>query len=148
MSDEAHPERPADCIFCEIVVGRAERSVVSEDATTMAFMDIFPAAPGHVLVVPKQHATYLADLSPDTGAAVMRSAMACAAALRSSPLRTDGINLFLADGAAAGQEVFHTHMHVLPRFPGDGFVIHRSPARIPDRSTLDDQAATIAAHVG
>lgn len=148
MSDPGTADDAFGCIFCLIVAGDAERSVVYEDDATLAFMDIYPAAPGHLVVVPKRHAPQLGDMSADDGAAVMRTAMACAGALRSSGLRTDGINLFLADGAAAGQEVFHAHMHVLPRFSGDGFVIHGSPAGIPDRSTLDDHATEIAAHLG
>lgn len=132
------------CAFCEIIAGAAPSSVVFEDELTLAFMDIMPVAPGHLLVVPKNHAPQLTDLSEVAGAAMMRTAMKCAAALRSSPLRTDGINLFLADGAAAGQEVFHAHLHVLPRYAGDGFVLRIEYESAPDRSTLDQHAAGIS----
>lgn len=134
----------ADCIFCAIARGEAERSVVYEDSNVIAFMDILPVTPGHLLVAPKRHATYLADLEPDTGSAMMQAAMACAAALRHSPLRTEGINLFLADGEAAGQEVLHVHLHVLPRFAGDGFGLRIDYDAPPARSTLDYQADVIA----
>lgn len=132
------------CIFCAIVAGAAPSSIVCEDALTVAFMDIMPVTPGHLLVVPKQHATHLADLPPGTGAAMMETATRCAAALRTSPLRTEGINLFLADGAVAGQEVFHTHLHVLPRFEGDGFGLSIRYGPATERTTLDQQAASIA----
>lgn len=139
--------REPGCIFCDIVAGEADRSVVYEDHDVVAFMDVHPAAPGHLLVAPKRHATHLADLSPDSGAALMNAATACAEALRASALRSDGINLVVSDGAAAGQEVLHIHMHVLPRFPGDGFVIRGTYADPPDRATLHDQAQTIAQHL-
>lgn len=136
-----------DCVFCDIVAGDAPASLVAEDTTTIAFMDINPATSGHVLVVPKSHAAQLADLDESTGARVMQMAMRCAAALRRSEIRCDGINLFLADGAVAGQDVFHTHMHVLPRSSGDGFGLRIDYDRPPRRSVLDDQAALISAHV-
>ncbi len=110
----------------------------------MAFMDIRPITPGHLLVVPTHHATYLAEVPEGTAAAMMLTAARCAAALRASSLRTEGINLFLADGAAAGQEVFHTHLHVFPRFSGDGFGLSLRYDPAPPRATLDAQAETIA----
>lgn len=133
------------CVFCSIVAARAPRSVVHDDDAVVAFMDIMPVTAGHLLVVPKQHATHLGDLDPDTGAHMMRIAMSCAAGLRASPLRTEGINLFLADGAAAGQEVFHVHLHVVPRHVGDGFALSLRYGPAPSRATLDDHAAAIAA---
>jgi histidine triad (HIT) family protein len=135
----------SECIFCAIVSDEAPRSVVAEDELTITFMDILPVTPGHLLVVPKVHATHLADLPEETGAQMMATAMQCAAALRTSPLRTDGINLFLADGAAAGQEVFHVHLHVLPRFLGDGFALALRYEPAPPRPTLDEHAALLAA---
>ena len=135
------------CIFCAIVADEAPRSIVYEDACTLAFMDILPATPGHLLVVPKRHATHLADLPPRIGERMMATAMRCAAALRASELRTDGINLFLADGEAAGQEVFHAHLHVLPRFDGDGFGLSIRYDPAPSRPMLDQTAAQIAAQL-
>jgi diadenosine tetraphosphate (Ap4A) HIT family hydrolase len=131
------------CVFCAIVADEAPRSVVLEDDLTLAFMDIMPMTLGHLLVVPKEHATYLSDLPEGTAEAMIRSATRCAAALRASSLLTEGINLFLADGAAAGQEVFHTHLHVLPRFRGDGFGLRIRYGPPPARRTLDAQAAGI-----
>ncbi len=132
------------CVFCAIVADDEPRSVVFEDDLTLAFMDIMPVTLGHLLIVPKEHATYLADLPEGTAEAMIRTATRCAAALRASSLRTEGINLFLADGAAAGQEVFHTHLHVLPRFRGDGFGLRIRYDPPPARRTLDAQAAEIS----
>jgi histidine triad (HIT) family protein len=90
-------------------------------------MDIQPVNPGHVLVIPNVHATGLEDLEQCAGADLFRVAQRVAAALRASGLKCEGVNLFLADGAAAGQEVFHVHLHVFPRFRGDGFGLKFPP---------------------
>ncbi|HET9224347.1 MAG TPA: HIT family protein [Roseiflexaceae bacterium] len=132
-----------DCIFCEIVAGRAPASVVYEDETALAFMDIQPVNPGHTLIIPKRHAALLADLDEATGAHLFEIAMRLAAALRRSGVRCEGVNLFLADGEAAFQEVFHVHLHVFPRFAGDPFKIDADWSVRPDRAELDALAATI-----
>jgi len=132
-----------DCIFCAIVAGRAPRSVVSEDELVVAFMDINPVNPGHVLVVPKTHATGLADVPFGTGARMMELAMRLAKSARSAGLDPDGINLFLADGAAAGQEVFHAHLHMVPRHVGDGFSLQVAYGTPPSREQLDEVASAL-----
>lgn len=135
-----------DCVFCAIVAGTAESSVVYSDERVLAFMDIRPVVPGHLLVVPRQHAAGLADLDPEDGAHVFRVAQRIAAGVRASAVPAAGVNLFLADGAAAGQEVFHVHLHLLPRNRGDGFRL-RFDSRTPGRAELDAAAATIRAAV-
>jgi diadenosine tetraphosphate (Ap4A) HIT family hydrolase len=105
-------------------------------------MDIRPITPGHLLVVPRLHAAYLEDLDESTGAAMWRVAHRTARAMRGSGLLVEGVNLFLANGEAAGQEVFHVHLHVLPRYRGDGFRISFD-AQHPDRAELDTNAALI-----
>ena len=130
------------CVFCEIVAGRAESSLVHEDEHVIAFMDIRPLTPGHLLVVPRSHADYLEDLDEDLGARLFRAGHRLARALRRSGLPCDGVNLFLADGEAAFQEVFHVHLHVLPRTPGDGFRI-KAAWRRPGRDELDLAAAKV-----
>jgi len=132
------------CVFCEILAGEAPASVVHEDERTMTFADLRPVTPGHVLVVPRAHAAYLAELDPEDGAQLFRVGMRAAAALRASSLRCEGVNFHLADGVVAGQEIFHVHLHVIPRFSGDGFGL-RFPAdyRIRDRAELDEAAAAV-----
>jgi histidine triad (HIT) family protein len=132
------------CVFCEIVAGRAESSKVYEDDQVLAFMDIRPITPGHLLVIPKQHAPDLASLDPVYGGPIFATAQKIAAAMRRSPLRPEGVNFFLADGVAAGQEVFHVHLHVLPRTTGDGFGIH-GRFSWPHRSSLDTHAGMLRA---
>jgi len=130
------------CVFCEIAEGRAEASIVYDDDRVVAFMDLRPITTGHLLVVPRKHAESLADLNVDDGAQMFRVGQRMAAAIRESRVRSDGVNLFLADGEAAGQEVFHVHLHVLPRYAGDGFKLQITSAD-PNRSELDDVAAQL-----
>ena len=133
------------CTFCDIIRGQAPASIVYEDEQVLAFMDIRPVNPGHVLVVPRSHAGCLAEMETATGAHLFQVGMKLAEAVRRSGVRCEGVNLFLADGEAAGQEVFHVHLHVLPRFAGDGFGLRFGPdyLRLPQRSALDEVAANI-----
>ena len=135
------------CIFCAILSGQLPSSRVYEDEVCTAFMDIQPVNPGHVLVVPNRHVTDLAELDEATGRHLFKVAQYAAAALRRSGLKCEGVNLFLADGEAAGQEVFHIHLHVFPRYKGDGFGLKFGPAYFekPDRGQLDAVAEKIKA---
>lgn len=130
-------------MFCEIVAGRSPASVVFEDDLCLAIMTTEPVNPGHLLVLPKAHAPYLADLDEATGGRLFAVAMRMAAAIRASGLRCEGINLFLADGEAAFQEVFHLHLHVFPRFTGDPFGLTADWSVHPTRAELDANAALI-----
>ena len=130
-----------DCVFCRIIAGELEASVVHEDERTL---DIQPLTSGHLLVVPRQHTTSLAELEPQDGAGLFRVAQRAAAALRQSVLRCEGVNFFLADGAAAGQDVFHVHLHVFARFDGDGFRLQLPPDYvIRPREELDAAALAL-----
>ena len=130
------------CVFCEILAGRLPASVVLREDGCTAFMDIQPINTGHVLVVPDDHAAPLADLPEDKGFRMFRTAQKIAAALYESGLDCEGVNLCLADGEAAGQDVFHVHLHVFPRFDGDGFGLRFGPgyAVRPDKEELEEAA--------
>ncbi|MEA2089629.1 MAG: HIT family protein [Thermoproteota archaeon] len=132
----------ADCILCNIVKGSAPASVVYTDEKVTAIMDIQPVNPGHVLVIPNMHAAYLSELDQETGGHLFKIAIRIAAAVRQSGVRCEGVNLLLADGQAAGQSVFHVHLHVVPRFVGDGFGLKFGPnyGRRPNREELDETA--------
>jgi histidine triad (HIT) family protein len=134
-----------DCIFCRIVSGRLPSSIVYADDLVTAFMDIQPVNAGHVLVVPNRHATFLADLDDESAADMFRVARRLAAALRNSGLLCEGVNLFLADGEAAMQEVMHCHLHVFPRYRGDGFGLTFGPdyKNKPPREALEAAAQRI-----
>ncbi|WP_433513237.1 HIT family protein [Nonomuraea sp. CA-143628] len=130
------------CIFCEIIAGRAEASVVYDDDNVVAILDHKPATVGHVLVIPRVHMAGLADTDDAIGAAIWRTARHVSVALRASGLRCDGVRLSLADGEAAGQDVFHLHLHVVPRYPGDGVVV-TADWKKRSREFLDQDAALI-----
>jgi histidine triad (HIT) family protein len=132
----------AECVFCAIVAGEAEASIVHEDDQVVAFMDLGAVTPGHVLVVPRLHAVGLEDLDEDTGAHVWRVGHRIGRALRRSGLRCEGVNIFLADGEAAFQEIFHFHLHVFPRFQGDSFRIDADWATRA-RPLLDEEARLV-----
>jgi histidine triad (HIT) family protein len=133
------------CVFCDILAGLAAASIVYRDELVCAVVDIQPVNPGHLLVIPNEHAEYLAELPPATGGRMFEVGQRMAAALRRTGLRCNGINFFLADGEAAGQEIFHVHLHVFPRFADDGFGLHYGPdyTKLPPRSALDEVAAAI-----
>ncbi|QBJ98763.1 HIT family protein [Rhodococcus sp. ABRD24] len=135
------------CVFCAIVAGAAESSVVYEDEHTVAFMDIRPLTPGHLLVVPRVHAADLSELDPGAGGRMFRVGQRLARALRDSEVDAAGVNFFLADGVEAGQEVFHVHLHVIPRTVGDGFGIRARPT-MPPRPDLDYLAGSIRGRLG
>ena len=115
-----------ECIFCAIVEGRAPAEVVFEDGETLAFMDINPANPGHTLVIPKQHVRNIYDLDDEAAAAVMRATVRVARAIKKA-LQPDGMNLVQSNERAGGQEIFHFHMHIIPRWYGDGLRLARPP---------------------
>jgi histidine triad (HIT) family protein len=110
-----------DCVICDVLSGELEVSLVHRDELCAGFMDIQPINPGHMLIVPVRHSSALAELRSEESSQMFRVAQALGAALLKSSVKCEGVNLFLADGAAAGQEIFHTHLHVVPRYAGDGF---------------------------
>ncbi|WP_258725309.1 HIT family protein [Cellulomonas sp. NS3] len=116
MTDEPAAQ---ECVFCAIVAGRAEASMVLEDETVAVWMDLNPVTHGHLLVVPRKHSVGLDDLDPVTSAHMWSVGHEMARALRRSSLGCAGINVLVCDGEAASQTVFHVHLHVIPRYPGD-----------------------------
>jgi histidine triad (HIT) family protein len=133
-----------DCVFCQIVAGRLPANVVHDDGIVLAFLDIHPFTPGHTLVIPKHHAPYLADLDTENEERLFAVTKRVAAALHHAALRCEGVNLFLSDGAVAGQEIFHLHMHVFPRFTGDPLGPGRPFGRAPAAGNQHELAAIAA----
>jgi histidine triad (HIT) family protein len=134
------------CIFCAIGNHEAEASIVFEDADTLAFMDLRQMSLGHVLVIPKTHVPDIFGLDEATGAAVMRTVVRVARAVRSA-LQPAGLNIWQSNGEAAGQEVPHAHFHVLPRALGDDMLrVYPRRPDYPPRAELADLAGRIAGH--
>jgi histidine triad (HIT) family protein len=134
----------ADCVFCRIVAKQIPASVVHEDEHTLAFMDLGQVNPGHVLVAAKAHAENVYSLDDAQAAAVFRSVARVARAIRAA-FAPDGLSVYQANGKAAGQTVFHLHVHLVPRHEGDGMNLIW-PAKNPPREKLEEYAAKVRAH--
>ena len=145
----------ADCIFCAIVRGAGEASMVYQDDVCMAFMDLYPMRPGHVLVIPRQHAVFIGELDAATRSHLFEVGNAVINAQKVAGLPCDGNNVFLNDGPAANQHVPHVHLHVLPRKQGDlAKAVFSFSSRFLDyfgqaahRRRLDELAQRIAQHM-
>lgn len=111
----------ASCVFCRIFAGELPASYVYQDEQLAVIMDLYPVTPGHALVIPRSHVEFVTDLPMDTAASLMTTAQKLGAAVMHSALGPGGFNLHLANGGAAHQDVFHVHLHVVPRYHGDGF---------------------------
>ncbi len=112
-----------DCIFCKIVAEEIGSIQIYDDASTLAFMDINPIAPGHALVIPKQHWPNLYDMPDEQLGYVSATAKRVATAVRKA-LAPDGVSLIQANGKGAAQSVFHFHIHIVPRTLGDDLKIN------------------------
>ncbi len=130
-----------DCVFCRIVARQIPASIVWEDELTLAFMDIGSVNPGHVLVACKPHAENIFGLDERHAAAVFQATARVARALDKA-FAPQGVTLYQANGRAAGQTVFHFHIHVVPRHEGDGMAL-AWPLKNPLRADLEDAAERI-----
>jgi len=130
-----------DCIFCSIIAGTAPADRIYEDDRTLIFMDLFPAQPWHSLIIPKLHGENLFEVEPHDLQAVVMHSKTLAEAMR-RVFDPDGISVVQLNGEAAGQAVFHYHMHLIPRTHGTPWGVHGK--KQGDAQTLADQAAQLA----
>lgn len=128
-----------DCIFCSIIKGSLPASIIYEDKYLLAFMDIQPVNKGHVLIISRQHKELIFELDDIILSRMFVLAKNINNAIRESGIKAEGINLFLADGKSAGQEVMHVHLHIIPRFLNDGFgfIFPEEYEKRPQRNELD-----------
>jgi histidine triad (HIT) family protein len=140
------PAAQASCPFCDLIHGAGEVSMCYEDVDVVAFLDIQPVNPGHLLVVPREHYESLEDIPHALATHLFEVAMQLAPVVKRVG-DAAGMNVVVNSGAAAGQDVFHFHVHVIPRRPGDGFDIPLpfAGSQMPDRTVLDANAARIIA---
>jgi len=134
------------CVFCEILRGNSPASFTYEDDNFVAFMDVQPITHGHMLVVPREHAVLMSDVNETAAMRTFRVARKLSSVVRTT-LGASGVNLFVADGETAFQDVPHFHVHVIPRYPNDGFGL-TFPERYnqpPQRAELETIAAAIRA---
>lgn len=135
-----------NCTFCKIIRRELPASFVYEDDKVAAFLDLHPINEGHVLVIPKRHESKFTKLTEEETAHLFRTGKKILRAIEESGVKCEGANLFLSDGPVAGQEVMHSHLHIAPRFKGDGQRVgfsHADPDQFP-RTRLDQIAAKIA----
>ncbi len=149
MHAPTHPTNPSagqHCIFCDLIRGAAEVSMCYEDSQVIAFMDIQPVNAGHVLVVPREHYEVLRDIPGDVGRHMYEVATRLIPVVQQVAGAED-MNIVVNSGAAAGQNVFHYHIHLIPRKPDDGFDIPLPfpESDMPNRHLLDAMAAQIGA---
>jgi histidine triad (HIT) family protein len=134
-----------DCVFCKLAAKQIPASIVYEDETTLAFMDLGQVNPGHVLVACKAHADNVYALDEAQAAAVFRTTVHVARAVRAA-FDPPGLSIYQANGVPAGQTVFHFHLHVLPRHNGDGMQL-TWPVKNPPREKLEAYCAQIRARL-
>lgn len=132
-----------NCVFCRVVAKQIPATVVHEDEHTLAFMDIGQVNPGHVLVAVKHHAESILVLDEVQAAAVFRAAARLARAIHAA-FAPEGLSVYQANGKAAGQTVFHFHIHLVPRYEGDGMALSW-PVKNPPREKLAEYADQIRA---
>jgi histidine triad (HIT) family protein len=135
-----------DCVFCRIVARQIPATVVHEDEHTLAFMDLGQVNPGHVLVTVKAHVENIFGLEAPQASAVAIVVSRVARAIRDA-FAPQGLSVYQANGKAAGQTVFHYHVHLVPRHEGDGMAL-TWPVKNPPREKLEEYAAKIRGSLG
>jgi histidine triad (HIT) family protein len=128
-----------NCIFCKILAGEIPSTTVYEDDDFKAILDVNPAARGHVIILPKRHAANIYELPDEDAGKIMIVAKKIAKALKQA-YGCDGVNILQNNGEAAGQTVFHLHVHVIPRFEKDTVQIGWKPGETPeDMKTIAEE---------
>lgn len=124
-----------NCIFCKIANGEIPSSTIYEDTDFKVILDINPASKGHAVILPKNHAANLFELSEEDGSKLISVAKKCGSAMK-EVLQCDGLNILQNNGKIAGQTVFHFHMHLIPRYEGDTVAIKWTPGTVTEPEKL------------
>ena len=133
------------CIFCKIVRKEAPASLIYEDPSVLGFLDIRPLTEGHALVIPKEHYVTIFEVPEELVAHIHRIVKRVAVAV-SEVTKADGISIIQQNGKAAGQEIFHLHVHIIPIFEGQKLMRFREISQA-NRERLDQVAAVIKLHM-
>jgi len=139
-----HSKQPGKCIFCAIAKGEIRAKIVYDDAHFSAFLDINPANPGHILVIPKQHYEVLPQIPDELLGAYMKLLKILAAAVFEAT-QAQGVNIIQNNGAVAGQAVPHVHIHIIPRFENDGIKLNWDAKKVTDKQLENIQSRIVAA---
>ena len=132
----------SECLFCKIAVKEIPAQVIYEDDHTLAFLDIMPRTKGHTIVIPKHHAPNILEL-PDAEVTPLFAAVKKVAEMLSRKLAADGITIGINQGRASGQEVDHLHVHLMPRWHGDGGSAVQSVVNHKPKETLEEMRKKI-----
>lgn len=130
------------CLFCQIARGERPAHTVYEGEGVVAFLDIYPCTPGHTLVIPREHSATLNEMLPEDAGRLLQAAALVATKVQGA-MGAAGFNLGVNNGKAAGQEVFHVHVHIIPRYAGDGGGSMKSVARMGGKESLEQIAAKL-----
>lgn len=130
------------CLFCQIARGERPAHTVYEGEGVVAFLDIYPCTPGHTLVIPREHSATLNEMSPEDAGRLLQAAALVATKVQGA-MGAAGFNFGVNNGKAAGQEVFHVHVHIIPRYAGDGGGSMKSVARMRGKESLEQIAAKL-----
>ena len=139
----AADELPKPCVFCGIATGEVVAPVVWRDESVVASMDRAPRNPGHVLIIPVRHADNYLEARPEDLEKMIVLAQRVGRAIKRTDLKADGIQVLMNTGKAAGQSVFHAHLHIIPRFPEE--LPQKSPGDVVPPEQLGIVAAKIRA---
>jgi histidine triad (HIT) family protein len=130
--DIINKKTKSDCPFCRMIKEKSDCAVVSEDKDILIIMDLFPATPGHLLILPKRHIETIYEMPADLGARIMTAAVIMAKAIKEK-LSPDGLNLIQSNEASAGQAIPHFHLHVVPRYRNDSVFLQFGHGNIPEK---------------
>jgi histidine triad (HIT) family protein len=131
------------CLFSKIVSGDLDADKIYEDEATLAFLTTSPLNPGHTLVIPKKHSRNILEISDELYKAVASTSHKVARAIKND-LLADGVNIHMNNESAAGQAIFHTHIHVIPRYSNDGYLSWHG--KTFDRKEIELAAEKIKSH--
>lgn len=125
-----------NCIFCKIAAGEIPSKTLYEDEKFRVILDLGPATRGHALVIPKEHYADLYEIPEETAGEAMKVAKKMAAVM-TEKLKADGFNIVQNNGEVSGQSVFHFHIHLIPRYEGDGYILSWNPGS-PSQKELEE----------
>ena len=131
-----------DCPFCKIARHELPAVVVQENDDLLAIMDLFPATPGHILILPKQHVENVYQMPIDLGTSIMATTISVAKAIKQQ-LSPDGLNLIQSNDLAAGQTIPHFHLHIVPRYSNDAVTLRFGHGAVPANISDLEKAACL-----
>jgi histidine triad (HIT) family protein len=144
--EETRELQKQQCIFCQIISGKIQSRRIYEDEHVLAILDINPANPGHILLLPKEHCAIMPQMPDAEVSYIMMVAKHLSQALISA-FNVKGTNIFIANGAAAGQKAGHFMLHIIPRMPGDGISVFNLPSKESSPREISEAQKILSAKI-